>query len=56
MVFFDAWREENVAAVRRLLFGSFMGPVVQPSDEDSASVANAEPAAGALRRRRWFGR
>lgn len=53
---FAAWRDEDAAAIRELLFGSAIAPVVRaPGEGDAANVAPQAGTSGGGRRR-WFGR
>lgn len=51
---FAAWREEDKAGIRRLLFVRSKGSVVQRPRAGGASGAVIESVAVAPRRRRWF--
>lgn len=51
-----AWRDEDAAAIRELLFGSGTKPVVQAAGQGDAAHFEPEPATSGTARRRWFGR
>lgn len=53
---FDAWREEDHEAVRRLLFGPAAGQAGKPSAEGTPPPPAVEQTAPEVRPRCWFGR
>jgi len=53
---FTAWREENLDAIRGLLFGPVGRRVVQAPGDVAPPVSTAGPRESDARRRRWFRR
>ncbi|WMY79472.1 hypothetical protein [Citricoccus sp. I39-566] len=52
---FSAWRNEDVEAIRQLLFGSSTAPVAQSGTQVSGTVVDVDTVPSRTSRRRWLG-
>ncbi|AJQ92005.1 hypothetical protein [Propionibacterium freudenreichii] len=53
---FAAWRDEDVEAIRQLLFGSSAAPVGNSAGQAGAAVVDVDAASSSRILRHWFGR